>query len=194
MQLRSVGSPLRWHACSGPVSGACVATHHPLTEKALGKIRALVFIDAFVPEDGQCHMDLFPPEYAQLLRQDAQRNGEGYKLTPPPSEGVKLNASDIDWVKAMCIKHPLDCFEQRLDLTDARERVSRRTYILATGWPTPFEKIARRFEQNPAWEVKHVDCGQTALRNSPICSLKPPELGPYLWPTAPACAEAISAS
>lgn len=77
-----------------------------VTEKALGTIRSLVFIDAFVPEDGQSHMDLFPSEYAQLMRQDAQQNGDGYKLAPPPTESVKLNAAEVDWVKAMCVKQP----------------------------------------------------------------------------------------
>jgi pimeloyl-ACP methyl ester carboxylesterase len=157
---------IRWEMLSDIV--LCVHSYggtviSGVTEKALGTIRSLVFIDAFVPEDGQSHMDLFPPEYAQLMRRDAQRNGDGYKLTPPPAESVKLNAADLDWVKAMCVQHPLACFEQKLALTDAREQVSRRTYILATGWPSPFEKIARRFEQDPAWEIKRVDCGHIVM-------------------------------
>jgi hypothetical protein len=68
-----------------------------VTEKIVHKIRSLVFVDAFVPEDGQCHMDLFPREYVQLMRLDAQQNGEGYKLTPPPPERVNLNAGDVEW-------------------------------------------------------------------------------------------------
>jgi len=138
-----------------------------VTEKAVENIRSLVFLDAFVPENGQCHMDLFPLEYAQLMRQDAQENGEGYKLTPPSPETVNLNAADVEWAKTMLVKHPLACFEQKLTLTDSRERVPRRTYILATGWSSPFEKLARRFDQDPAWEVKHVDCGHIIMLDRP---------------------------
>jgi pimeloyl-ACP methyl ester carboxylesterase len=138
-----------------------------VTEKAVDKIRSLVFLDAFVPENGQCHMDLLPPEHARLLRQDAQQNGEGYKLTPPPAEGVNINAADVEWVKTMLVKHPLACFEQKLALAGARHRVWRRTYILATGWSSPFEKFALRFDQDPAWEIKQVDCGHIVMLDRP---------------------------
>ncbi len=138
-----------------------------VTEKVVDKIRSLVFVDAFVPEDGQCHMDLFPPEYVQLMRQDAQQNGEGYKITPPAAERVNLNAADVEWARAKLVKHPLASFEQKLSLTGAREGVPRRTYILATGWCSPFEKFARLYEQNPAWVVKRIDCGHIVMLDRP---------------------------
>jgi len=138
-----------------------------VTEKAVDKIRSLVFIDAFVPENGQCHMDLFSPEYAQMMRQDAEHNGQGYQLTPPPAERVNLNARDVAWVNGMLVKHPLATFEQKLTLTGARERVPRRTYILAIGWSSPFEKFARRFDQDPTWDVKRVDCGHLIMLDRP---------------------------
>jgi hypothetical protein len=138
-----------------------------VTEKIVHKIRSLVFVDAFVPEDGQCHMDLFPREYVQLMRLDAQQNGEGYKLTPPPPERVNLNAGDVEWAKAMLVKHPLPCFEQKLTLTGSRERVPRRTYILATGWSSPFEKFARKFGQDPTWVVKRINCGNIVMLDHP---------------------------
>ena len=138
-----------------------------VTEKAVENIRSLVFLDAFVPENGQCHMDLFPLEYAQLMRQDAQENGEGYKLTPPPPERVNLNAGDVEWAKTMLVKHPLASFEHKLALTGCCQRVARRTYILATGWSSPFEKFARRFEQDLTWNVKRIDCGHIVMLDRP---------------------------
>jgi pimeloyl-ACP methyl ester carboxylesterase len=106
-----------------------------VTEKAAKNIRSIVFLDAFVPENGQCHMDLFPLEYAQLMRQDAQ-----------------------EWAKTMLVKHPLACFEQKLTLTGSCQRVARRTYILATGWPSPFAKLdlgrqARRLRDTPSCQT-----------------------------------------
>ena len=114
--------PFLWRNCN-------IGRHR----KAAKNIRSIVFLDAFVPENGQCHMDLFPLEYAQLMRQDAQ-----------------------EWAKTMLVKHPLACFEQKLTLTGSCQRVARRTYILATGWP--FAKFARRFDQDLTWDVKRVDC------------------------------------
>jgi pimeloyl-ACP methyl ester carboxylesterase len=150
--------------CGHSYGGAVISG---VTEKAVDKIRSLVFLDAFVPENGQCHMDLFPPEYAELMRQDALENGEGYKLTPPPPERVNLNAADVEWARAMLVKHPLTCFEQKLTLTGSRERVPCRTYIFATGWSSPFEKFARQFDQDPAWVVKRIDGGHIIMLDRP---------------------------
>jgi pimeloyl-ACP methyl ester carboxylesterase len=149
-----------------------------VAEQAVDQIRSLVFLDAFVPEDGQSHMALFPAEHAQLMRQDARQNGDGYMLTPPTAERVNLNAADVAWANALCGKHPLACFEQKVALSGARERVARRTYIVATGWASPFETFAKRFEQDPAWQVKHVDCGHLIMLD------RPQELAEILLTTA----------
>jgi len=125
-----------------------------VAEQAVDQIRSLVFLDAFVPEDGQSHMALFPPEYAQL------------------------NAADVAWANAMCGKHPLACFEQKVALSGARERVARRTYIVATGWASPFETFAKRFAQDPAWQVKRIDCGHLIMLD------RPQELAEILLTTA----------
>jgi hypothetical protein len=150
-----------------------------VAEPAVDQIRSLVFLGAFVPGNGQSHMALFPPEYAQLMRQDARQNGDGYMLTPPTAERVNLNAADVAWANAMCGKHPLACFEQKVALSGARERVARRTYIVATGWASPFETFAKRFAQDPAWQVKRIDCGHlimlVARRNSPKSCSRPRE-------------------
>lgn len=138
-----------------------------VAEKAVDRIGSLVFVDAFVPEDGQSHMAAFPAEQAEHMRRDARQNGEGYLLTPPTADRVNLNAADWAWVKAMCGKHPLQCFEAKIALSGARERVARRIYIVATGWAAPFEAFAKRFEQDSAWQVKRVDCGHLIMLDRP---------------------------
>ena len=46
------------------------------------RIRALVFLDAFVLENGESLMDIFPSEVARALREQAKTTGEGWKLNP----------------------------------------------------------------------------------------------------------------
>jgi hypothetical protein len=41
------------------------------------RIRALVFLDAFVLENGESFMDIVPSELAQALRDQAIATGEG---------------------------------------------------------------------------------------------------------------------
>src|SRR5262245_11654176 len=173
--------------CGHSYAGAVISG---VAEKAADKIGALVFVDAFLPADGQSHMAAFAPELAQQMRQDARQNGEGYMLTPPSADRVNLNAADVAWVTAMCGKHPLACFEARIALAGGRERVARRIYIAATGWPSPFAAFAERFSQDPAWQVERVDCGHLIMLD------RPQELADILLTAAPvtACAAPAAAS
>lgn len=150
--------------CGHSYGGAVISG---VAEKATDKIRSLVFLDAFVPDNGQSYFELLPAEYVLLMRNDAVQNGEGYKLTPPRAERVGTNLADTTWVNAMCVKHPLACFEQKLILTGARDRVSRRIYIQATGYRSPFEAVATRLDRDPAWQVKRIDCGHLAMLDRP---------------------------
>jgi pimeloyl-ACP methyl ester carboxylesterase len=52
------------------------------------RVRALVYLDTLVPEDGQSWMDLLGPAIAAPLRQAAERFGDGWRVprtdVPPP--------------------------------------------------------------------------------------------------------------
>ena len=42
-----------------------------VAEQVAGQIDSLVYVDAFLPEDGQCALDLVPAAVAAHLRQSA---------------------------------------------------------------------------------------------------------------------------
>ena len=139
-----------------------------VAEQAADRLRALVYLDAFVPENGQSLFDLLPSGRAGSMRADARENGEGYMVTPPPAAYFNVNAADAAWVDAMCVKHPVACFEQRLVLAGGRDRVARRVYILASGWESAsFPPFAKRFERDPAWQVRRIDCGHDVMLDRP---------------------------
>jgi len=133
------------------------------------KIRALVYLDAFVPDNGQTVMDFLPPEFRTGLVDDASKNGEGYLLTPIPAEVFNVNQRDAAWMNQMCVKHPLACFEQKIALTGAFARVPRRAYVLATdyGPPQPFVAIADRLKGFAGWTVASLPCGHDLMLDMP---------------------------
>jgi pimeloyl-ACP methyl ester carboxylesterase len=137
-----------------------------VAEQIPPKIRSLVYLDAFVPENGKSLFDYLPAEQAQGMRTDAAQNGDGYKITPIPAAAFAVNAQDAAWVDAMCVKHPLATFEQKLTLT-GRE-VPKRTYIFAAGWaPSPFQQFAMRFKDDRAWQFVSIACGHEAMLDRP---------------------------
>jgi pimeloyl-ACP methyl ester carboxylesterase len=140
-----------------------------VSDRIADKVRSLVYLDAFVPANGQSVTDFLPPDLMSGMRDDARQNGGGYLLTPIPAEVFKLNERDAGWVDRMCVKHPLACFEQKIRLTGAFFQVPRHSYVLATGYgpPQPFIAVAERLKQNKNWKVANFSCGHDVMLDLP---------------------------
>ncbi len=50
-------------------------------DRARSRIRRLVYLDAFVPENGKCVLDYVVPERAARMREEGERTGS---VAPPP--------------------------------------------------------------------------------------------------------------
>lgn len=138
-------------------------------EKLASKIRAIVYLDAFIPEDGQA---LFhhPPDAARIgMIMDAIENGDGWQVTPRPPEyfGVKDKAN-IDWIKQQCTKQPLLTFTQPVRTKGAWKKIPRKVYIRAEGHPgpvfAPFGDMARASKD---WDYHAMPCGHEIMIEMP---------------------------
>ena len=137
-----------------------------VAEQIADRICSLVYLDAFVPENGKSLFDYLPAEQSAGMRADASQNGEGYKVTPIPAAAFAVNAKDADWVDAMCVKQPLATFEQKLILSG--RQVRRRTYVLAAGWgPSPFQQFGARLKDDRSWQFVSMGCGHDVMVDRP---------------------------
>jgi pimeloyl-ACP methyl ester carboxylesterase len=137
-----------------------------VAEQIAAKIRSLVYLDAFVPENGKSLFDYLPAEQSARMRTDAAQNGDGYKVTPIPATALAVNAKDTAWVDAMCVKQPLATFEQKLALSG--RQVSKRVYILATGWgPSSLQQFSARFKDDRGWQFISIACGHDVMLDRP---------------------------
>jgi hypothetical protein len=142
------------------ISGVC--------ERIPEKLRALVYLDAFVPENNQSVTDLVLPELAASLVEDAKRHGQGYLVSPISAEIFRVNFRDAAWVDHMCVKHPLACLEQKISLTGMIAHVPKRLYVRATEFqPSSFEATAERLKGEPGWKVFSLPCGHDAMLDMP---------------------------
>ncbi len=130
-----------------------------VADRLAARIKALVYLDAFVPESGQSVIDLLPialgPEVsAGFIGAFRGTATDGGRMTPIPAEGFNVKADNRDWVDRRCVPQALATFEMPVLLTGAGAAVTHRTYILADGWdPSPFRHFAARFEGQPGWKV-----------------------------------------
>lgn len=137
-----------------------------VAEQIAATVRSLVYLDAFVPENGKSLFDYLPAEQSDQMRTDAAQNGEGYKVTPIPAAAFAVNDKDAAWVDAMCVKQPLATFEQKLALSGRRG--PKRVYVLAAAWdPSPFQQFGARLKDDRNWQFFSIACGHDVMVDRP---------------------------
>lgn len=135
--------------------GGMVATG--VADRAAGRLAQLVYLDAFVPRDGQSLFDLQPAEVRDRMREAARTAGDGWRVPPNPMPPDTPDA-DLAWAMPRRVMQPLKTFEQPLQLTGALERLSR-TFIYCTrpAPGDPFRQFARRAQSEPGWHYLEID-------------------------------------
>jgi len=130
------------------------------------RIRKLVYLDAFVLEDGESLFDL-APEHAQLLRLQAKTVGAGWNVRPIPAERFNVNPADAAWVNAQCTPQSIASFEERIKLTRTPSGVHDSVYVLATGWDNSPFAAAHERARAKGWQTHTVPCGHEVMLDLP---------------------------
>jgi pimeloyl-ACP methyl ester carboxylesterase len=131
------------------------------------RIRRLVYLDAFVPEDGECVFDLHPPEMAQRIRLQAQTTGAGWSVPPIPAERFNVNLRDAAWVNAQCTSQSIASFEEQIRLHRLPSNAHNTTHILAAGWDNSPFRAAHERAKAKGWETRTVNCGHEVMLDRP---------------------------
>jgi pimeloyl-ACP methyl ester carboxylesterase len=119
------------------------------------RIDALVYIDAFLPADGQSLWDI-TGEYEHRHYINAQRDTPGLVAPLPGVTGVGVG------------RHPLLTLIEPVRFTGEEAKVGRRIYVFAESWkPTPFAGFHAAVAADPAWEVHRADATHNVMGDQP---------------------------
>ncbi|MEU9361694.1 alpha/beta fold hydrolase [Streptomyces sp. NPDC048301] len=114
----------------------------------------LVFIDAYVPEDGDSCWSLTSDNFRETFI--AGSRGDGRWVAVP--EGLDPRAR----------AHPMASFVQSIRLTGTPGRTPGRTYISGGAWAgSPFLELTERLRADPAWRVDEISVGHNIARRAP---------------------------
>lgn len=143
--------------------GGMVAT--AVADRVPEKIRKLVYLDAFVPRDGQALFDLVPAETKQRLLA-GMRAGDGWRVPSMPIP-EDTSAEDVAWIEQLRMPQPLHCFDQPVRLERGDTRVPR-AYVYAQRRPPadtfgPFAGRAR----DEGWEYHEIDASHSPQVTAP---------------------------
>lgn len=120
-----------------------------------GVVQSLMYLDAFCPEDGQSLNDLVPGE------PHLPPEGEDYLVPPPRINLVGFNTHMTTEARASYedrrTPQSVHCFDEKVRLTGALERIAQKTYVVATGYPNDtFRPVAERLRQRGGWRVEEM--------------------------------------
>jgi pimeloyl-ACP methyl ester carboxylesterase len=146
--------------------GGCVVTG--VADRLPERVRALVYLDAFALDDGECLIDHLPEDQRQGMYDRTRAQGDGWRVPPIPAAVFEVNAADREWVDRQCTPHPLACFEQRLKLSGGISRIGNITYILAKNFreASPFPPLHAR-AQKRGWKTKTIEAGHDVMLDRP---------------------------
>ncbi|MCP5144129.1 MAG: alpha/beta hydrolase [Gammaproteobacteria bacterium] len=131
--------------------GGIVATG--VADRARERIAQLIYLDAYVPADGQSALDLASPATAARHQAVATKEGDGWRVTPNPLPD-DTSEDDAQWAAPRRVAQPLKTLSTPLQLI-AGPLTVKRSYILCTRNPafSSFGAAAR----TAGWTYRELD-------------------------------------
>jgi pimeloyl-ACP methyl ester carboxylesterase len=145
--------------------GGMVATG--VMDRARDRIAQVVYLDAFVPRDGQCLFDLQPAEVRDRMRELARNSGEGWRLPPNPMPPDTPEA-DVAWAAGRRLPQPLKTFETPLRLMGSTPSPPRSyIYCKRIGPTDVFRQFAERAQRESGWRHFEIDASHNPHITAP---------------------------
>ncbi len=137
-----------------------------VAEKARDAIRSIVFLDAYVPQNGQSVLSLGSQGMRDNVNAAIKRGQTG--MAPASAAYFSVNAKDRAYVDSKCTPQPVGTYGEAIVLTGAREKIAKKTYIRAKGWNAPgFDNVVTRLRGDSSWNLREIACGHDAMIDMP---------------------------
>jgi pimeloyl-ACP methyl ester carboxylesterase len=129
-------------------------------------VASIVYLEAFVPQPGDNLISLANPGPRKAL-EDAVARGD-LVAKPVPAAAFNVNEKDRPWIDAKCTGHPLAAVVEKVTAAGAYEKIERKTYIRATGFPSPvFDQTLAKLKMTPGWKTYEVSSGHDVMVDRP---------------------------
>jgi len=123
-------------------------------DKEPSRVKAIVYADAYVPDDGASVWSLATPTYRERFIAGAA--ADGLTCAPP---------AHLD---KRCRPHPMATFLQAIKLTGNWRNVRSKAFIAAFGWEgSPFVELYERLRLDPEWATHRLECAHDVPRLAP---------------------------
>jgi pimeloyl-ACP methyl ester carboxylesterase len=128
-----------------------------VAEQLHERISAIVYLDAFLPSDGQSLTDF------------SSRKSWPEPVTPaPPASVFHVNAKDEAWVNSKLTPQSTRCFTENLKVTGAYQTIPKKLYVRSTLFPMKaFDQALARCRADRTWQTITIASGHDVMIDRP---------------------------
>jgi pimeloyl-ACP methyl ester carboxylesterase len=137
--------------------------------KAPERLKLLVYLDAYVPEAGQCESDLWSPE-RRAIAEAAEAATKGLAQAPPPALFGITDPALTDWIQARATPQPVATYTEPAPPGNTRSAAITRVFIHCTGNPPTTPDVFGSFAakaRSEGWQVHEIAAGHLAMLSAP---------------------------
>ena len=136
-----------------------------VAERAPERLSRLIYMDAFVPQNGKSIFDLLGPEFVGAMLEATKEFGEGWRLPVIPSDKT------ADWPLT---PQPIKTLQQPIEITNPDALNIPRTYIHCTGDKPELPEALVEILKNSAdrarsqgWTIQELDADHSPEYSAP---------------------------
>lgn len=126
-------------------------------EQIASKIASIVFLDAFMPENGQ--------SMADIVKREMPTTGFAPSY---PAKAMGVPEQDAVWADSKLTPQPVNTYNQKLTLTGAYKTIAKKTYVRTLQFTNPgMQATYEALKQQPDWRTLTIDCGHDLMIAKP---------------------------
>jgi hypothetical protein len=139
-----------------------------VADRAAERVSRLVYLDAFVPRDGQALMDLAPPQEREARLAAVNTSGDGWRIPPNPMP-PDTSAEDLAWAAPLRVMQPVKTFLQPIRLSGAVDKLPRTYIYCRRARPGDmFRQFADRARGEAGWTLFEMDASHNPHITAPV--------------------------
>jgi pimeloyl-ACP methyl ester carboxylesterase len=148
-----------------------------VADGAAERIAHIVYLDAFVPDDGQAVFDLVTPDRRQALEGLVKSEGQGWLLprfAPAPWDTIVrdmwgvMDSDDVRWMMERLVPTPVGHFKDPVHRTNPAAEKLPRTYIRCRQFQNPrFNTHAEMARRTTGWRYRELPAPHHAAVTMP---------------------------
>ncbi len=137
-----------------------------VADRVPAQIAHVVYLDAFVPEDGQAVLDLITPERRRMMEALVKTEGNGWLLprfAPPPWETIVRDMwgvtddDDVRWMLDRLGPTPFGHLKDPVHRTNPAAEKLSRVYIRCRQFPNPrLDQHAEMARRSALWRYREL--------------------------------------